>query len=659
MENKKEELKTEACESGVEAKRGRSRRNAENANGKEGKHFHGASVAAAVIILTAGVGCGLYVAHAGTYDNAFLPNTTVNGMDVSGKTTDEVMAMIEAELSGYEITILERTGTGETIKKEEIGLRSVFDGSLETIIDGQEPIKWIKSLWTPAEYEIETMLVYDEAKLAERVRNLSCMDAENMVEPQNAYLTDYQSGTMSYGIVEAVQGTELLEANVCKAIGNAVMVLAGEVDLDAADCYTKPAVYADDETLVSLAAELNRYVGAVVNHTFGDAKEVLNGEEIHTWLTVDGSQVILDESGASRYVRALAKKYNTAYNSKKLKTSYGTTVTVPAGPYGWRMNETKEAAAVLEAVKAGNQVTREPEWLQKGASHGDFDYGDTYVEINLTAQHLFFYKDGKLIVESDFVSGNASRGWSTPAGAYPLTYKQRDATLRGEDYETPVSYWMPFNGNIGLHDASWRSSFGGALYKTGGSHGCVNLPPKAAKLIYENISAGDPILCYELAGTESKTTSKASDVNTSGQVAVGTAAETTTAAGTTAATTAPTTAPTTAAPTTAAATPAETTTAPVETTTAVVPETTAPQTTQPAGPSVQPETAGSNQGPSAETTVGTAGPGGSSTGNQTYGPGSTASGPGGETSSSGNIADGPGAQNSGTSADYSAGPGAQ
>lgn len=90
---------------------------------------------------------------------------------------------------------------------------------------------------------------------------------------------------------------------------------------------------------------------------------------------------------------------------------------------------------------------------------------------------MFFYKEGKLVVESDFVSGNESRGWSTPAGVYPLTYKQRNATLKGENYATPVSYWMPFNGGIGMHDAYWRSSFGGKIYKTNGSHGCINLPP--------------------------------------------------------------------------------------------------------------------------------------------------------------------------------------
>lgn len=74
--------------------------------------------------------------------------------------------------------------------------------------------------------------------------------------------------------------------------------------------------------------------------------------------------------------------------------------------------------------------------------------------MNLTAQHLFFYKDGELILESDFVSGNTSRGYTTPPGIFGLTYKQRDAVLKGENYRSPVKFWMPFNGGIGFHDAS-------------------------------------------------------------------------------------------------------------------------------------------------------------------------------------------------------------
>ena len=109
-------------------------------------------------------------------------------------------------------------------------------------------------------------------------------------------------------------------------------------------------------------------------------------------------------------------------------------------------------------------------------------------------------------MESEFVSGNAARGFDTPAGIYGITYKEQDAMLVGENYETPVSYWMPFNGNIGLHDAVWRDSFGADIYKKSGSHGCINMPYLKAKELYGEIAKGTPVICYYLDGTESEQT---------------------------------------------------------------------------------------------------------------------------------------------------------
>lgn len=567
--------------------RGRSRKKF-HVTEENGKKYRIPLIIAAAAILTAGGAGGFYLAMAHTYEETFLPNTYINGIDASKLTVEEVKEEIEEGLSEYELKIIDRTGAGEGIRRDEIGLHAEFDGSLDELLSGQEPMEWLQALRTSSEHEIGTMIVYDEEKLEEKILALSIMDEENMNEPKNAEISEYDSTTKSYTIVPAEEGTALVKENVIRVIQNAIQNLQTEVDLNAEACYTKPEIGTEDERLKALAAEMNTYVGAVVNHTFGSTKEVLDGDTIHTWLTVSENQVTIDETQAAAYVRQLAKTHNTAYSNRKVKTSYGDTVTITGGPYGWRINETAETAAILEIVKKGEQQTREPEYLQKAASHGEYDYGNTYVEINLTAQHLFFYKDGKLLVETDFVSGNESRGWATPAGSYPLTYKQRNATLKGENYATPVSYWMPFNGGIGLHDANWRKSFGGTIYKTNGSHGCVNLPPSAAKLIFENISAGDPVLCYHLDGTGSSATSKPAET----APAATTAPETTPA---------PTEPETTAPPETAAE---ETTAPPTEAETA--PESAAPIETAPLTP---------------ETSDPSAGPGGSSNTNEVLGPG--------------------------------------
>lgn len=147
--------------------------------------------------------------------------------------------------------------------------------------------------------------------------------------------------------------------------------------------------------------------------------------------------------------------------------------------------------------------------MYTAAVKGEDDIGDSYVEINLTAQHLYLYVDGQLVTESDFVSGNVSRGFATPDGVYGLTYKTMDATLKGPGYATPVKYWMPFNGNIGMHDAKWRRQFGGQIYLHNGSHGCINLPVEEAEKIYEQIYKGFPVICYKDESAEKNKHQKA------------------------------------------------------------------------------------------------------------------------------------------------------
>ena len=524
-----------------------------------------AAVCGGVVVLVGAVGGGLYWHESLKYQTCFLPGTIVDGMDVTGKTASEVEDAITEQLKGYTLTINGREELSESITGESVGLYAEFDDTLEKAVAAQKPMNWGKYRFGKAVNEVNTdaLLHYSSEMLDEAVAGLSCMDRENMREPQDARISDYDSATGSYTIIKEDEGTELLEDKVKEAVASAIMSLSESVNLEEQGCYLSPAVTSGDEALKTACESMNRYVGTKITYKFGDRSETLSGNEIHNWLTVNGTSVGVSEAKAAEYVKNLASAYNTAYKPKTLKTSYGKNVTITTGSYGWKIDQTKETAALVSLIKNGEQTSREPEYSQKAASRSGNDYGNTYVEINLTAQHLYFYVDGKLLVQSDFVSGNAAKGWSTPAGAYALTYKQRNATLKGQGYATPVSYWMPFNGGIGLHDANWRKTFGGTIYKNKGSHGCINLPPAVAKTIYENISAGDPVLCYHLDGTESSSTS---GTKKDGE------AETTAPA---------TTAPTTAAPTTAAPTTAAPTTAAPETTAAgpSVPETAAAETT--------------------------------------------------------------------------------
>lgn len=126
----------------------------------------------------------------------------------------------------------------------------------------------------------------------------------------------------------------------------------------------------------------------------------------------------------------------------------------------------------------------------------DKEVGDTYVEVSLSDQHVWYIVDGDVYLESDCVTGNYGSA-DTPKGYFSVNAKVSPCTLKGDDYTSYVTYWMPFiGGGWGLHDADWRSSFGGSIYKGNGSHGCVNLPPSVAKKMYAKMEVGTPVIVY-------------------------------------------------------------------------------------------------------------------------------------------------------------------
>ena len=440
------------------------------------------------------------------YRNTFFPNTEIGGIDASGKTVDQVKAEIRGRCSRYVLTLAERGGGEEQICGDEIDLHPVFDGTLERILEGQK--FWCWGFWAARgrSYPAGDTVELDREKLQAAVRALSCMEPERITEPRDAYLA-YEAG-IGLQIVGEEPGNEPVEELLLAEAERAALSLKERISLEELNVYRQPAVRADDPGLMAELEAKKPYADVKIVYRFGSQTETLDGTAICQWL-IEGEDgaVSVDRAKAEEYVRYLAATYNTAYCAKEFKTSYGPTVTLTKGHYGWLIDKEAETEALMEIIASGESQEREPVYAQRAASHDGPDYGDTYVEMNLTAQHLFFYKNGKLLVESDFVSGNEARGWSTPAGAYELTYKQRNAVLKGKNYKTPVSYWMAFNGNIGMHDGYWRTSFGGTIYKKNGSHGCINLPPAVAKTIYENIEAHVPVLCYHLEGTETgKTT---------------------------------------------------------------------------------------------------------------------------------------------------------
>ena len=428
-------------------------------------------------------------------------NTIINGIDVSNMTVEQAEEAIQEQFRSYSLSLKGRNGLTGQIHGEDFDISAIFDGSLEDLLEAQNSFFWLRGIFKTSKMEITTMPEYDEALLKDLVSNLPFFQKENITAPVDAYISEY---TKEYGyqIIPEVQGSQVDFDILFEAVEKSIKNLEPNVSLEEMDCYYKPNITSESPDLVRTLNELNKIAGAEIVYEFGEDIEVLDGDQISQWLSIakDGS-VVLDESGVKEYVDYIGKTYNSFGRTRRFKTSYGIEITVRGGDYGWWLNRPLEVTELTELILAGEKVKREPAYFQTAQQYGDDDIGDTYVEVNLTAQHLFFYKKGKLIMETDFVSGNLAKGYGTPTGTYPVQYKQRNATLTGEDYSTPVDYWMPFNRGVGFHDAWWRRDFGKDIYKTNGSHGCINMPPQAAKVMFDNIERGVAVVVYELSGT--------------------------------------------------------------------------------------------------------------------------------------------------------------
>ena len=161
------------------------------------------------------------------------------------------------------------------------------------------------------------------------------------------------------------------------------------------------------------------------------------------------------------------------------------------------IDKEKEREQLLEEVKNGEIKTREPVYSQTAVSRSKNDIGSTYIEVDYTNQHMWYFEEGTLKLDSDFVSGNISRGNGSPDGVFKVVYKKSPAVLKGEDYESDVTYFIPFAYNVGFHDASWRHGrFGGTIYKNSGSHGCINMPEEKAAKLYELVKVDTPVVAY-------------------------------------------------------------------------------------------------------------------------------------------------------------------
>lgn len=434
----------------------------------------------------------------------FVSGTTINGVKVGAMTVEEAKAQLEGYFSGqYQLVIKRKDGKEEIILGPEIGYQAVITGGLAEILSAQNQGGRVSGPAAGNNYTLELQISYDQAALETKIAGLECVSGEGVVKTADARISDYEEGK-EFTIVPEVRGNSLDMEKTRAAIEAALKSGSGELNLYDSGCYEKVNVSENDASLAQLRDTMNQYRAMTVTYQIGEQTEILDGQRICPWLSVDQQeQVQVSAEGVTAFVQELAAKYDTAGTERVFHTTGGVDVNL-TGPYGWKVDQAGEIAALTQLIASTTESqTREPLYAQTAVSRTAPDWGNTYVEIDLTGQHVYMIKEGAAVWDAPCVTGNVSKDYTTPPGIYSLTYKEQDRILRGAkkadgsyEYESHVDYWMPFNGGIGLHDANWRSSFGGTIYQTSGSHGCVNLPPSKVPALYELVYKGIPVICY-------------------------------------------------------------------------------------------------------------------------------------------------------------------
>ncbi len=447
------------------------------------------------------------------YRDKFLPNTYINELNVSGMTQDEAESLLVNNAQEMGITFVTKSGEEIVFKGSSFGCTTTMpEGSLDEAWSESHGT-WFTKIFAKSEYVVSLDQTYSDDAL---ISLIAAYDWGN-VAPTNAQVVQADDG--SFYIEPEDDGnmvdTEILSDFTLEQLANGTTT----INMALSGCYMTAEITSEDlEDTLDL---YNQYADVVITFDMTNREEMfdpvgteeLDFDTFINWITFDSDGTLtLDKEAATEWVQTnIADQYDTFCEdgySRTFESTMHETVTVTlteTSTYGWETDVEATVDVLEEYLQAGESITTEPEWIQAGfrptRSDGTvFDEG-TYIEVDICNQHLWFYVDGELYLDTDVVTGLASDpDRETHTGIFKIRDKQENAVLgtyEVQGYETPVSYWMPIDHTgIGLHDLS-RSAYGGDIYLTNGSHGCINLPYSAAQAIYEKCVIGMPVIIVD------------------------------------------------------------------------------------------------------------------------------------------------------------------
>lgn len=433
----------------------------------------------------------IYLLLALYFNSHFLFRTSINGINVGGKSVKSVEKIMSRKAQEYSLTIEGRNNATEEIVGADIDVSYDFSEDINKILNNQNEFMWIKSIFKKNENNITDGISYDEIKLKQVIGNLDCINESIIQPPVNAYIT-YSEG--EYKIIEEDKGSKVIYDKLYSQVLSSIENFNYILNLDEEKCYEEPQYTSESKAVVEAKKIVDKYMKSKITYKTADNEIIIDDALINKWINIDDDfNVNINEEAIKDYIDTLGESYDNIGNTRTFTRWSGEVIKVSTSPGIYYIDRDSVANDIIDSIKGGKEINKELVFKTPNAT--DEYVINTFVEIDLTNQTIVYYKNGNIITQGNVVTGNVSAGHATPPGVFKLDWKTKDTVLRGDGYASPVSFWMPFNGGIGLHDASWRSVFGGTIYKTNGSHGCVNLPYNVAKDIYYNIEEKTTIIC--------------------------------------------------------------------------------------------------------------------------------------------------------------------
>ncbi len=436
------------------------------------------------------------------YQNNFIMNTWINGVYCTGKTAEEINMELLFQTEAPVITILGKDGEKEQISLTKADYQADFKLSLNSYIAQQNTLLWPKYIFFENKVEVLPECSWNEEKLSTLI--LSSKVVQDEIRPKDSIdvqINFDENGYSFYDGLQHVFDEQAFLQLIIQNISNGIYT----TDVTSESCYYNATDNEQQAKERALWKKLDDFLTLHLTYDMGSEKIVFDKSLTSTLvLTDDNGEFILDANGnflwdmekADSFIEDLALKYNTCDTILEFTATSGAIVEVPYVTYGTELNTKAEKEYLRKALLNRIEEIHIPTYLQEGYTRGLNDIGDTYIEVDMTAQKLYGYKAGECIVETDIVTGNMKRKWDTPVGVNFVYNKQKNRVLRGQNYATPVDYWMPVNGAIGIHDADWRDEFGGDIYLKNGSHGCINIPVDVMPTIYEEFEIGTPVIMF-------------------------------------------------------------------------------------------------------------------------------------------------------------------